>query len=181
MSYCATDIDLEHVARLQTRFRNRPAIRIERCDLTLAEDLRSFLGQMDTVVWLNVVEHVLDDELVLRNISSSLKTDGRAIIHVPQDQSVDGTLDKVLGHYRRYSEEDLRAKMERAGLRVERVLHFNRVTKPAWFINGRLLKKRAFGRFQLWVFDRMVWLWRILDGLLPWGSVSLIAFGVKDR
>jgi SAM-dependent methyltransferase len=181
VSYYATDIDLEHLARLQTRFRNRPAIRIQRCDVTLAEDFRSFLGQMDTVVCLNVVEHVSDDEPALRNIASSLKTGGRAIILVPQDQSVYGTLDKVLGHYRRYSEDALRAKMERAGLRVERVLYFNRVTKPAWYINGRLLKKRTFGRFQLWVFDRMVWLWRILDGLLPWGSVSLIAIGVKER
>ena len=58
--------------------------------------------------------------------------------------------------------------MEDAGLQVETILKFNRVTRPAWFFNGKILKKRTFGRFQLWVFDHLVWLWRRLDPLLPW-------------
>jgi hypothetical protein len=70
--------------------------------------------------------------------------------------------------------------MEQAGLRLEKLIRFNRVTRPAWFINGRIFKKRTFGRFQLWVFDRMVWLWRRIDSWLPWNPVSIIAVGVKQ-
>jgi hypothetical protein len=69
--------------------------------------------------------------------------------------------------------------MERAGLRVERMIRFNRVTRPAWYINGRLLKTQTFGRIPLWLFDRLVWLWRIVDPLLPWDPVSIIAIGIK--
>jgi glycosyltransferase involved in cell wall biosynthesis len=180
LSYVATDIDPEHIARLQTRFQNNPKLQTGKCDLTSGEDFRRFNGKMDTVICLNVVEHVRDDELALHNISSSLARGGRAVVLVPQGQSIYGTLDEVLGHHRRYSETELRAKMERAGFRIEMVLHFNRVATPAWCVNGQLFKKRTFGRFQLWIFDHLVWMWRVLDNFLPWRSVSLIAIGVKE-
>jgi hypothetical protein len=131
------------------------------------------------VISLNVVEHVEDDRAALANISSALVPGGQAIVLVPQDQSIYGTLDKVLGHYRRYSEAELRQRMEEVGLRVVQVIHFNRVTRPGWYLNGRLLKRQSFSRIQLWFFDRFVWLWRVLDGWLPWTAVSIIAIGKK--
>lgn len=179
--YFATDIDHEHMARLRIRFQNKPNLTVCRCDLTNPADFIPLTGQFDTVICLNVVEHVEDDGLALRNIASALAEGGRAVILVPQGQSAYGTLDEVLGHYRRYSQAELHRKMEAAGLRVERMIEFNRVTLPGWFLNGRILKKRAFGRFQLWVFDHLVWLWRRIDRWLPWPSVSLIAIGVKPR
>lgn len=177
--YIVSDYDDEHLGRLGVRFQHRPNISIIRCDLLRTEDFAPVLGQSDTVVCLNVLEHVADDAVGLRNIASALEPGGRAIILVPQDQRVYGTLDEVLGHYRRYSEAELRERMEAAGFEVEDVLHFNRVTRPGWYLNGRVLKRRHFSRLQLWVFDRMVWLWRRVDNLWPWKSVSLIAVGRK--
>jgi SAM-dependent methyltransferase len=179
--YFATDIDDEHMARLRTRFQNRPNLSVRHCDLANPEDFAPFAERFDTVICLNVVEHVKEDELALTNIASALQEGGHAVVLVPQGQSIYGTLDQVLGHYRRYSEAELRSKMERAGLRVEKIIKFNRVTCPAWFFNGRVLKKTTFGRFQLWTFDHLVWLWRRIDTWLPWPSVSLIAIGVKSR
>jgi glycosyltransferase involved in cell wall biosynthesis len=175
--YMATDIDAEHLGRLCVRFQNRPNLRIARCDLARAADFADLHGSVDTVICLNVLEHIADDAAGLRNIASALEPGGRAIVLVPQDQRIYGTLDKVLGHYRRYSEPELRARMEAAGLHVERVLHFNRATRYAWWFNGRVLKRRHFGRMQLWLFDRMVWLWRRIDPLLPWKAVSIVAIG----
>jgi glycosyltransferase involved in cell wall biosynthesis len=176
--YVASDIDEEHIARLRVRFRGRPNLEIRRCDLCDAADFQPLLGLFDSVVCLNVVEHVEDDLGALRNIFSALKPGGRAIILVPQDQKAYGTLDEVLGHCRRYSEAQLRARMEEAGFEVERVLQFNRVTRPGWRLNGQVLKRRSFGRFQLKVFDALVPLWRRIDGYFPWPAVSLIAVGV---
>jgi 2-polyprenyl-3-methyl-5-hydroxy-6-metoxy-1,4-benzoquinol methylase len=176
--YVASDIDAEHIARLRVRFRGRPNLEIRRCDLSDAADFQPLIGSFDSVVCLNVVEHVEDDLGALRNIFSALKPGGRAIILVPQDQQAYGTLDEVLGHCRRYSEAQLRARMEEAGFQVERMLHFNRVTRPGWRFNGQILKRRSFGRFQLKVFDSLVPLWRRIDGYFPWPAVSLIAVGV---
>jgi glycosyltransferase involved in cell wall biosynthesis len=178
-SYVATDLDEEHLGRLHVRFQNRPNIRLKQCDLSEPRDFATLEVQVDTVVCLNVLEHIEDDAVGLRNIASVLEPGGRAIILVPQDQSIYGTLDEVLGHFRRYSEDELRSKMQAAGFEVERVLHFNRITRPGWFLNGRVLKRTHFSRFQLWIFDRLVWLWKRLDPLLPWRSVSIIAVGRK--
>src|SRR5437773_1255865 len=65
---------------------------------------------MDSVVCLNVLEHVEDDMQGLRNIHSVLRPGGRAIILVPHGQEIFGTLDVALGHYRRYSHEELRSE-----------------------------------------------------------------------
>jgi glycosyltransferase involved in cell wall biosynthesis len=177
--YTVSDIDEEHLARLRVRFQHRPNMALMRCDLASPGDFAPIAEQADTVICLNVLEHIADDAVGLRNIATALSVGGTAIVLVPQDQAIYGTLDKVLGHYRRYSEPELRQKMEAAGFDLERVLYFNRATRPGWYLNGRLLKRRYFGRFQLRAFDHLVWLWRRLDGVLPWPAVSLIAIGRK--
>lgn len=177
--YVATDIDDEHLGRLRTRFQYRPNLSIRRCDLESPHDFASLNYRVDSVVCLNVLEHVKDDVTGLKNIYRILEPGGRAVILVPEGQSIYGSLDEVLGHWRRYSEQELRGKLESVGFRVETILRFNRITRPAWFVNGRILRKRTFSRFQLWVFDRMVWLWRRLDPILPWNPVSIIAVATK--
>ncbi|HXA49114.1 MAG TPA: bifunctional glycosyltransferase/class I SAM-dependent methyltransferase [Candidatus Acidoferrum sp.] len=176
-SYMATDLDEEHLGRLRVRFQGRPNLSCRRVDLTAPSDFDELRGRFDTVVCLNVVEHVEDDLLALRNIRSALEPGGCAVVLVPQDQSVYGTLDEVLGHYRRYSAEQLRKRMEEAGFQVERVFEFNQVTRPGWWLNGRILKRRSFGRMQLRVFDALVPVWRRLDGMFPWRGVSVIGVG----
>ena len=134
---------------------------------------------MDSVICLNVLEHVENDLAGLRNIHSCLKPGGRAIILVPHGQEIYGTLDAALGHFRRYSHEELRAKMEQTGFRVETILDFNRISRPAWYISGTILKRRTVGHWQLRAFDLLVWLWRRIDRWLPWNPTSIIAIGVK--
>jgi glycosyltransferase involved in cell wall biosynthesis len=180
-SYTATDIDGEHLARLRQRLQSRPNLRSCKCNLAEPDDFAPIAGQADTVICLNVLEHIEDDAVGLRNIASALAPGGRAIVLVPQDQSIYGTLDEVLGHYRRYSRDELRSKLEAAGFTVERLFEFNRVTRPGWYWNGRILKRRHFGRWQLRIFDRLVWLWRRIDGSLPWPAESLIAVARKPE
>jgi len=177
--YIATDIDAEHLARLRVRFQLRPNVKLQRCDLGAPADFASLAGQADTVICLNVLEHIPDDATGLANIASALVPGGVAIVLVPQDQAIYGTLDEELGHYRRYSELELRTRMEAAGLAVDRVLHFNRVSRPGWWLSGRVLKRRGMSRLMLWCFDRLVWLWRRIDRALPWPAVSVIGIGRK--
>ncbi|HEY7389138.1 MAG TPA: bifunctional glycosyltransferase/class I SAM-dependent methyltransferase [Bryobacteraceae bacterium] len=177
--YVATDLDEEHLARLRVRFQNRPSFESARCDLCNRADFAALGGGFDTVVCLNVLEHVKDDLEGLRNIRSALAPGGRAIVLVPQDQAIYGTLDKVLGHYRRYSAAELRGRMEQAGLRVERMLEFNRVTRPGWYVNGRIFRRTDFSAVQLRVFDLLVPLWKRIDGAFPWPAVSVIGIAVN--
>ncbi len=178
--YIASDIDDEHLARLANRLQYRQSVEVHRCDLESPDDFTPFARSLDAAVCLNVIEHVANDRQALANIYSVLAPGGRAVILVPQGMSVYGTLDDVLGHHRRYSEAELRARMTEAGFRVERIVKFNRATFPAWFVNGRIFRKRTFSRFQIAVFDSLVWFWRRADRFLPWPPTSLIAIGVRD-
>ncbi len=177
--YVATDIDQEHIARLRARLRHRVNLEVRRCDAAQPADFAPFAGQMDTVICLNVLEHIPDHAAALASIHSVLMPAGRAIILVPQDQRIYGEMDHALGHVLRYSKEQLRARIEEAGFVVERILDFNRISRPGWHLNGKLLKRRTISRLPLRLFDRFVWLWRRIDAQLPWPSVSIIAICVK--
>lgn len=177
--YFATDIDTEHLARLRARFAHRPRLEVRNCNLAEPGDFTQIEQAVDSVVCLNVLEHVENDRLGLANIRRALVPGGRAVILVPEGMGVYGTLDEALGHCRRYDEAELRGKLKEAGFEVERMLYFNRPTRPGWYVNGRLLRRRTFSRFQIWVFDRLVWFWRRIDGWLPWKPTSLIAVARK--
>lgn len=177
--YVASDLDFEHLERLKARLAHRPNLAIAQLDASKQDQFEAFMGKVDTVVCLNVVEHIEDDLGALRNIYAVLEDGGRAVILVPEGQSVYGTLDEALGHWRRYSEAQLGQQMRNAGFEVEKIIRFNRISRPGWWLNGRILKRRVISRFQLKNFDRGVWLWRRLDKALPWSPTSIIAIGRK--
>ena len=78
-----------------------------------------------------------------------LQDGGTAVILVPSGQSIYNSLDEELGHFLRYSEEQLRQRMTEAGFHVETVLRFNRASRPGWWLNGTILKRRTISRVQL--------------------------------
>ncbi len=177
--YLATDINTEHLARLRNRLEHQPRLTVSVCDLSRREDFEPFARSFDTVICLNVLEHMELDLHCARNIFEGLEPGGRAIILVPHGQDIFGQLDVVLGHYRRYSHGELRAVLEDAGFAVERILDFNRVSRPGWYVQAKLLRKSRIARFQIKAFDKMVWLWRKIDHWLPWPPTSIIAIAVK--
>jgi glycosyltransferase involved in cell wall biosynthesis len=177
--YVATDIDREHVERLRVRLAGRPNLETAILDASRAEDYVPFHNRMDTVVCLNVLEHIKDDRAALVSMHATLQEGGRAVILVPEGQGIYNSLDEELGHCRRYSEEELRRRMTEAGFLVEAIVRFNRISRPAWWWNGRVLKRRTISRMQLRNFDRLVWLFRRIDGRLPWPPTSIVAIGRK--
>jgi glycosyltransferase involved in cell wall biosynthesis len=177
--YIATDIDSENLSRLSNLLGHYPQLRVHEGDLGQPEQFKKFESQVDTTVCLNVLEHVKDDMKGLSTMREVLVPGGRAIVLVPEGKRLYGRIDEVAGHYRRYSKEELIGKMREAGFEVERVLAFNRISRPGWFVSTCLLKKDTLNPTQLKIFDSLVWLWRRIDNFLPWGPISLIAIGRK--
>ncbi len=179
--YVVTDIDPAYLDHLRSQLQSLPNVTTAACDLQSSDDFAPFRASVDTVVCLNVLEHIEDDRSGLRNIYESLCPGGRAIVLVPQGAAAFGTIDEVLGHCRRYSRTELEEKMKATGFRIEQMLEFNRITYPGWILNGRIFRRRTLSRFQLRVFDVLVPLWRRVDRFLPWPPTSLIAVGRKDQ
>ena len=177
--YAATDIGQEHLEALRNRFAHRPNLEVRRCDVINAEDTGYFRGRVDTIVCLNVLEHVDDATAALRNLYDVLEPGGRLIVLVPQGPEIYGALDQALGHHQRYTQQQLRERLAEAGFSVERLIEFNRVSRPGWIFTGKVLRRRTLPRFPLRIFNSLVWLWRKIDGSLPWPSVSIIAIARK--
>lgn len=179
--YIVTGRDDEYMHHLRRLMGHRPKLRAVVCDPANRADFEPFRGRMESVVCLNVLEHMPDDSAVLQNIYSSLKPGGRAVILVPQGARAFGTLDRVLGHFRRYSKLELEQRMSAAGLSVVRMLEFNRASYPGWIFNGKILKRHSLGRMQLAALNLMIPLLRRIDRFLPWPPTSLIAIGVRPN
>ena len=77
-------------------------------------------GGIDCAYTLNVLEHIEDDLSTIRALGERLVLGGRLVIYVPAFQSLYTSMDRKVGHVRRYRRADLRAKVETAGLTVLR-------------------------------------------------------------
>ena len=173
--YFATDINPEYLEHLHKVYGHRPAMQISRLDATNLSDFAPFEQQADTVVCLNVLEHIEDDSATLQSIRTALETDGRLILLVPNDPRAYGTLDEAIGHYRRYTPESLTKLLSENGYDLEKMLRFNRVSMPGWRFEGQVRKSRTLSPVGLRIFDKFVWLWRKIDQSLPWEPASIIA------
>jgi SAM-dependent methyltransferase len=174
-AYVASDVNPLYLQTLRQLAQDRPYLDVTLTDVTRGDSFPEVPGGFDTVVCLNVVEHVDDDRGALENIRRVLAPGGKAIVLVPQGPALFGTLDEVLGHKRRYSDDTLRRLALDAGFEVQEVLQFNRVGTPAWWLNGKLLRRRHFGLAQIAALNLLTPLFRLVDGVLPFPPLSLIA------
>jgi glycosyltransferase involved in cell wall biosynthesis len=178
-AYWATDINPEYLDSLQRLRANRPYLRVAHVDATVAATFPT--GQaFDTVIFLNVLEHLTDAAGALRNVYGTLENGGTAVVLVPCGPKLFGTLDEVLGHRRRYTEKQIVGVGQAAGFKVERVLKFNRTGVIAWWLNGKILRRRTFGLAQIRVLNLLTPLFRVLDPWLPLPPLSLIAIFRKE-
>jgi hypothetical protein len=85
-----------------------------------------------------------------------------------------------MGHRRRYSAEAARKALESQGFETERVWEFNKAGAPPWWVYGKLAGSRRINKLTLKIFDKTVWIWRRIDGIMPWHGLSLIVVGRKS-
>ncbi len=171
----ATDLDPQYVELLQRMYSDQPNVEVRQLDLAhLATDgipRRSF----DTVVCSNVLEHIEDDATALAAMRDVLLPGGRVVLVVPALKGLYGSIDHAIQHYRRYSRTELTEKLAAAGLAVEHLSFFNMLGVPGWFLNARVLQRRAVPGIQARLNDLMVpWL-RIERRFGPPVGMSLLA------
>ncbi|HUP01915.1 MAG TPA: class I SAM-dependent methyltransferase [Gemmatimonadota bacterium] len=173
--YLASDINPHHLAYLRNFALGKSYLQVESLDLEDPVDFERWRGRFDTVICLNVLEHVSDPVRSLHNIHSCLARDGKLLLYVPQGPGLCSSLDEVLGHRCRYDQPNLFAELAEAGFEVESCREFNRAGVPGWVINGKIRRRRSFSPFQLKIFNSLVPLLRRIDGALPWRGLGLLA------
>jgi SAM-dependent methyltransferase len=171
--YWATDRDSLCVDQLRKLQSVRPYLRVSSAD-AIKLDPALAEQQFDTVVCCNVIEKVEDDVAALRSIRDVLSPGGRTVVLVPRGAGLYGSLDRTLGHCRRYSPEQLSRAGEQAGFRVCEVRQFNRAGTPAWWLNGRVLQRKTIGIWQIKLLNLLVPVLRRVDRWLPFPALSLM-------
>ena len=177
--YVASDINESYLGYLRSFSAGKPYLKVARVDLADGATFAALEDQFDTVICLNVLEHVTDPVAGLKHIHGALLPGGRVVVYVPAGQWLYSSLDDALGHRCRYSPAVLREELATAGFEVEHLESFNRISVPSWWWNGKLLRRRRFGRVQLKMFDLLVPVLRRVDHFLPWPGLGLI--GVARR
>jgi SAM-dependent methyltransferase len=162
------DLLPEALAFVRQQFPNHPNLLTVQGDICAEATVAALVPyQFDTVVLLNVLEHIADDARALACIHRLLVPGGRLLLLVPAGRYLYGTLDRALGHYRRYEAGPLRALLEGSGYRVERLRYMNLLGIVGWFVNGRVLRRELLPRPQLAVFNVLAPLLERLEQWLP--------------
>ena len=174
----ATDKETPYLDRLRNAFRRVPGISVERLDLDTNEGLDLSRYAFDTATLINVLEHTADDEAALRRVNQLLTPGGRIIVFVPAGKDLFGSMDRGIGHQRRYDRDELVDKLQRAGFEIEHASYQNRIARLAWRLNS-MFGRTALPAGQSRVFDSIVPVLRRLEGDNPSTGLSLIIVGKK--
>lgn len=171
-----TDTDEYYRELLRAQFAGRGNVLVDALTLPDAAAGARFRGsRLDTVIALNVVEHIEDDVGALRTMGEMVTPGGRVIVLVPALPWLYGSLDSELQHFRRYSAGSLKGAVGAAGLALDKLFWFNIVGVAGWWLNAVVRRAERIPLDQLRAFDRLVPLLKIEDHLpLPFGQ-SLIA------
>lgn len=124
-------------------------------------------GSFDSVVCLNVLEHIDDHVGALRNMRQLLRPGGNVIVFVPAMPFLFGAMDRAMGHLRRYTKRSLRQAFLDAGLRPVRARYINLVGVAGWLWNGRIRKQATIPASATLLFDRLVPILSAFERILP--------------
>ena len=179
-----SDLRPEYCQILHNKFGDNPHLEgVYQLDLSLKDfnpEYPELLEKFDTVIALNVIEHITDDLLAIRNARALLKNKGKLIILVPAGQWLYNSIDRELGHYRRYSKSGLNKLIETAGLEVTDCRYFNAAAIFGWWFSGNILHEKIISPSKLKLYNRMIPLFKVVDWFVtPFAGISVISAGMK--
>lgn len=136
--------------------------------------------RFDTVICINVLEHVMDDKAAIEAMADVIEPGGAVAILVPAHPALYGKYDQMEGHFRRYSRSGLSRLLTQSGLKVVRLHRFNMAGAAGWWFQYRLLRQRIHGQGHFKILQAALPALRAIEARVkpPFG-LSLIAIATK--
>jgi SAM-dependent methyltransferase len=151
----AVDVEPRCVERHRKRFAAHANVITLAMDVLSPEFPKLREYRPDAVACLNVLEHLPDDGQALRQIHDVLEPGGKAVLIVPAFQALYGPIDERLGHYRRYSKQQLLAAARQAGFAPRILSYLNSAGFFGWWLNAHIWKRTEQSAFQIRIFDAL--------------------------
>ncbi|MCU1382418.1 MAG: hypothetical protein JWL71_1115 [Acidobacteria bacterium] len=168
------------VSRARAALDGNPKIALKTCHLEECDREELAAQRFDTIVCVNVLEHIEDHVRALTLFRELVApTGGKVLIFVPAIQAAYGPLDAALGHHRRYSKPTLRRAFDAAGLDLVELRYTNPIGLLGWMYNAHVSKTIEHTPGQVRLFEQLVAPWALpFDRLIaPPIGLSLFAVG----
>jgi SAM-dependent methyltransferase len=181
-----SDMRLEYCGFLQNKYYGkvnfRKVYQIDIVDPEFDQKQRELFGMFDSVFALNIIEHVKDDDLAVKNCLKLLKEGGKLVILVPAFMALFNGFDEGLGHYRRYTRKNLELLFRQNGLQELKSRYFNFAGVLGWWLSGNILKKKTIPAGQMKIYNSLVRLFMVIDFFTrSFVGLSVIATGKKKN
>lgn len=179
-SLSVTDIDTHLVGFLKEKFTQLPTDSIFTLNIEKTPS-KKLQGKFASIVAINVLEHIKDDSLALKNLRDMLRPKGKLVLLVPAKKFAYTKLDKSLGHFRRYEKEELQGKMLNAGFKIERLYFFNFLGLFTWIVRDKISRTHThLSPTHISLFDNIVKVLKVIEKYIPIPiGISLIVVARK--
>lgn len=162
-----SDIRPDHCETLRKQFGMRDTVAevlpLDIGDPFLADHHADRFGTYDSIVMLNVLEHVYDDEQALRNCLSLLRPGGTMVQLVPAIPALYNSFDAAVHHHRRYRRSALVRKMRATGWMIASSRYFNAAGILGWFVSGKLRRHRVITQQEMQTYERFLGAIKFVD------------------
>ena len=180
-----SDYNDEYCESLRKKFAQqtnvREVIRIDLLDPDFDNKYAIYKEKFDSIFLLNVIEHIEDDLIAVKNCDSLLKAGGHLILLAPAYPWLYCTFDKQLGHHRRYSLKALKDLLKKSAFSILKGDYFNFTGIAGWFLFGRIMNKKMLGSGEMSAFNKIVPLAKAVDKILGRSTgLSIIVTGIKN-
>tara|TARA_B100000029_G_C17603580_1_gene966591 strand:- start:1051 stop:1743 length:693 start_codon:yes stop_codon:yes gene_type:complete len=144
-----TDLDEKNITVLREKFSHEKNIKIENKKINEIE------GKFNTIIYLNVLEHIEEDLLEINSALEKLNAGGHLIIIVPAHQKLYSNFDKAVGHCRRYDINFFRLKkFENA--KIQKLLFLDLLGYILYFFNKTFYKNEVYpSKFKIFLWDKI--------------------------
>jgi SAM-dependent methyltransferase len=155
--------------------KNFNAIRL--LDVTNKSDfIDSKSEKYDTVILLNVIEHIWNDQKALENLCTLLSENGKIIILTPANPWLFSKFDQQLGHYRRYTNASISKLVYESGLSLTNRFYFNFLGILGWFVFGKILKQEQIQQKPMQIFNLLMPINKLIQPIAKYFSgLSIVA------
>lgn len=127
------DDQVDFMNKTYKRYNHFSAVKID----IMNDDISNFEGKFDTVLCVNVLEHIEDDKRAVERMKSLLMDGGNLILFVPALQKLYCSFDKNVGHHRRYNAGELGTLGNECDMKVIDNHYFNIAGIIPYWIKGR--------------------------------------------
>ncbi len=164
-----SDYEDLYITHLKTKFARFPNLQgVIKIDLEHPDFSNCYISlkeKFKTVFLLNVLEHLKDDDMAIANAKLLLEPNGTLIVLTPSYQFLFCSLDKELGHYRRYTLKKLKTVFIKNNFQIKKCFYFNVMGIFGW-LYSKIFKLKSISSNKMRLFNKLTSLGKLLDSLV---------------